>query len=142
MIVRDEAAARRAPSKREPSSLAELLAYGGRVSGQMSVMGLEDDGAGQMSVMDSAAEDGAGQMSVMGFGKAPLRLRLTGDVAAFWRDVRRLFDASGEAGELVDFLIRSFWRVWLRRDPDQVAYHDVYERERYHCVSPVCSNRD
>jgi len=109
-------------------TLAEHLANGG----QISVTG--EGGASQISVNEEACGRWVGVV--------PLRLRVSSEVAGFWRDVQRLFRESGEPGDFMDFLIRAFWRVWLRKDPDQVAYHDVYERERYRCASPVCSNRD
>jgi len=117
-------------------TVADLVVNGGCVSGdgssQISVN--PDDGASQMSVTD----DGRGRWA----GMVPLRMRLRGETVGFWRDIARLFEASGEAGSFVDFLIRAFWSVWLRRDPERVAYQDVYERERLRCASPVCSNRD
>jgi len=128
-------------------TVAELVVNGGRLSGdgssQISVSG--DGEAGQISV---TTDDGASQISVSDdqrgrwAGLVPLRMRLRGETVGFWRDVCRLFDASGEAGSFVDFLIRAFWSVWLRRDPERVAYQDVYERELLRCASPVCSNRD
>jgi len=127
-------------------TVAELVVNGGRLSGdgssQISVN--PDDGASQISVTD----DGASQISVTDDGRGrwagmvPLRMRLRSETVGFWRDIARLFEASGEAGSFVDFLIRAFWSVWLRRDPERVAYQDVYERARLRCESPVCSNRD
>jgi len=117
-------------------TVAELVVNGGRVSGdgasQTSVN--PDDEASQISVTD----DRRGRWA----GLVPLRMRLRSETVGFWRDIARLFEASGEAGSFVDFLIRAFWSVWLRRDPDRVAYQDVYERARLRCESPVCSNRD
>jgi len=113
-------------------TVAELVVNGGRLSGQISVT--DGDETSQISVTD----DGRGRWA----GMVPLRMRLRGETVGFWRDVSRLFEASGEAGSFVDFLIRAFWSVWLRRDPERVAYQDVYERARLRCESPVCSNRD
>jgi len=117
-------------------TVAELVVNGGRLSSdgpsQISVMA--DDEWSQISVTD----DGRGRWA----GMVPLRMRLRGETVGFWRDVSRLFEASGEVGSFVDFLIRAFWTVWLRRDPERVAYQDVYERELLRCASPVCSNRD
>jgi len=117
-------------------TVAELVVNGGRLAGsgssQISVTG--DDEPSQISVVD----DGRGRWA----GLVPLRMRLRGETVGFWRDIARLFEASGEAGSFVDFLIRAFWSVWLRRDPEHVAYQDVYERDLLRCASPVCSNRD
>jgi len=128
-------------------TVAELVVNGGRVSGdgssQISVD--PDDQASQISV---DPDDQASQISVKDGGRGrwaglvPLRMRLRGETVGFWRDISRLFEASGEDGSFVDFLIRAFWSVWLRRDPERVAYQDVYERDRLRCASPVCSNRD
>ena len=129
-------------------TVAELVVNGGRVSSdsssqisvnarddasQISVTG--DDGASQISVTEV---DGRGRWA----GLVPLRMRLRSETVGFWRDIAQLFEASGEAGSFIDFLIRAFWSVWLRRDPERVAYQDVYERARLRCESPVCSNRD
>jgi len=117
-------------------TVAELVVNGGRLSSdgpsQISVMA--DGEASQISVTD----DGRGRWA----GMVPLRMRLRGETVGFWRDVLRLFEASGEVGSFVDFLIRAFWSVWLRRDPERVAYQDVYERDLLRCASPVCPNRD
>ena len=128
-------------------TVAELVVNGGRLEGsgpsQISVN--PDDGASQISVTE---ESEASQMSVTDDGRGrwaglvPLRMRLRGETVGFWRDISRLFEASGEVGSFVDFLIRAFWSVWLRRDPERVAYQDVYERDLLRCASPVCSNRD
>jgi len=117
-------------------TVADLVVNGGRLSGsgssQISVT--DGDETSQISVTD----DGRGRWA----GMVPLRMRLRSETVGFWRDISRLFEASGEDGSFVDFLIRAFWSVWLRRDPERVAYQDVYERDRLRCASPVCSNRD
>ncbi|TNF24120.1 MAG: HNH endonuclease [Deltaproteobacteria bacterium] len=126
------------------------LVVNGQLSGDADeeavdqVSGDADAGAtGQMS-----GDAAPGQMSGAGWalaestGAVPLRLRLTAELAALWQVVSRAFRRSGEPGDFLDFLIRTFWHVWLRRDPDRVAYQDVYERERHRCASPVCDNRD
>jgi len=119
---------------------------------------IEDEDPGQMSTNRSQRLDatleaiaermGPGQTSTDPLGRGrwaglvPLKLQLESATVALWRDVRRLFRASGEPGDFIDFVIRSFWRTWLRPDPDRVAYQDVYERERLRCASPVCTNSD
>ena len=117
-------------------TVAELVVNGGRLegSGSSQISVTEDGEASQISVTD----DGRGRWA----GMVPLRMRLRSETIGFWRDISRLFEASGEVGSFVDFLIRAFWSVWLRRDPERVAYQDVYERDRLRCASPVCSNRD
>jgi len=117
-------------------TVAELVVNGGRLegSGSSQISVTAGDAESQISVTD----DGRGRWA----GLVPLRMRLRSETVGFWRDIARLFEASGEAGSFVDFLIRAFWSVWLRRDPERVAYQDVYERARLRCESPVCSNRD
>ena len=147
---------------------ANLLVHGGPLSGDASPRlgdgaGQMSGGAGQMSGDGGQMSGGAGQMSGgggqmsggalgsdaggvklrPGAGRVALRLRLRADLVAFWRNVARLFRDAGEPGELADFLVRTFWHTWLGRDGSaRVAYQDVYERERFRCASPVCSNRD
>jgi len=115
-------------------TVAELVVNGGRLSGSSQISVRGDGETSQISVTD----DGRGRWA----GMVPLRMRLRSETVGFWRDIARLFETSGEAGSFVDFLIRAFWSVWLRRDPERVAYQDVYERARLRCESPVCSNRD
>ena len=115
-------------------TVADLVVNGGPLSGSSQISVRGDGETSQISVTD----DGRGRWA----GMVPLRMRLRSETVGFWRDIARLFETSGEAGSFVDFLIRAFWSVWLRRDPERVAYQDVYERARLRCASPVCSNRD
>jgi len=115
-------------------TVADLVVNGGPLSGSSQISVRGDGETSQISVTD----DGRGRWA----GMVPLRMRLRSETVGFWRDIARLFETSGEAGSFVDFLIRAFWSVWLRRDPERVAYQDVYERARLRCESPVCSNRD
>jgi len=117
----------------EPDGSSQMF---GEADGPSQMFG-EADGSSQMF----GEPDGRGGLAP-GAGRVPLRFRLSRELLAWWRDCERTFRASGEPGEWLDFLIRSFWGVWLRRDPERVAYQDVYERERFRCASPVCSNRD
>jgi len=117
----------------EPDGPSQMF---GEPDGSSQMFG-EPDGSSQMF----GEPDGGGGLAP-GAGRVPLRFRLSRELLAWWRDCERTFRASGEPGEWLDFLIRSFWGVWLRRDPERVAYQDVYERERFRCASPVCSNRD
>ena len=130
-------------------TVAELLAHGGQMSGGGGPQSTPGFGAptdpsqmsGEPESVTRQNESGVGTRR--GTGRVALRLRLRADLVAFWRDVERWFRDAGERGEFVDFLVRTFWHTWLFRDPaDRVAYQQIYERERFHCASPVCSNRD
>jgi len=122
--------------------------------GQMSV----DGGDGQMSV-----DGGDGQMSAdseprpsarpapdeelrPGAGRVTLRLMLPDDLVRYWRTVEARFRRSHLGGDFVTFLIQAFWHTWLVEDPNdpspRVAYEHIYQRDRYRCMSPVCSRND
>ena len=120
-------------------TVADLLVHGGQLSGE---------GAGQMSggeptqMSGDEADPGATPLR-QGAGRVPLRLRLRDDLVHHWHDVERLFRQAGEPGDFADFLIHTFWHTWLLGDPaERAAYQHIYERERFRCASPVCSNRD
>jgi len=128
--------------------------------GQMSV----DEGEGQMSADATAgqmsAEGDGGQMSAdletrpqarsapdeevrPGAGRVTIRLRLPDDLLRYWRTVEAMFRRSYIGGDFVTFLIQAFWHTWLVEDPShKVAYEHIYQRDRYRCMSPVCSRTD
>ena len=128
-------------------TVAELLVHGGQLSGAASRQ-LSGDVASQMSGAGGgqlSGDESAPRAPLVrpGAGRVPLRLRLRDDIVHLWHDVERLFRRADEPGDFVDYLIRTFWHTWLFRDPaERVAYQHIYERERFRCASPVCSNRD
>ena len=125
-------------------TVADLLVHGGQMSGDEGADPSQMSGDPESAVGTTTHQDGA-VGTRHGAGRVALRLRLGSDLVAFWRDVERLFRDAGEPGEFADFLVRTFWHVWLGQDEDpsaRVAYQDVYERERFRCASPVCDNRD
>jgi hypothetical protein len=72
-----------------------------------------------------------------------LRLRVAGDLFAWWRgleDQARRWLLPGTSW--LRFLCLSVWRGWQHLLGVSVAYGGIYVRDRYRCSSPVCNRRD
>jgi hypothetical protein len=77
-----------------------------------------------------------------GAGKVTLRWRVTDDVARAWHALAKLHRRSRLPGTLVELLCVTMWRSWSHALGTDVAYGDIYARERYRCSSPVCFSRN
>jgi hypothetical protein len=84
---------------------------------------------------------------------APRQARSAGRVALRWRVPRSIY--TGWRGleaqarrwlprgmSWLRFLCLSLWRAWRHMLGSDVAYGQIYVRDRYRCTSPVCSRRD
>ena len=121
--------------------------------GVMAVVTGQEVGGAQMS--GDVGEVGGGQMSGgdggVEVGQTTLRLSLTGPTAAFWKGLERVHagaervvDAGDEGGDetFVGFLVRAVMKSWAGSGGAEVAYDDVYLRDRWRCASPVCRSRN
>ncbi len=96
----------------------------------------QDESPGQMSA--------AVETSVPLTQEVTLRFTVGESVGQFWRALERLYEQmSGGVGEsFVAFLVRATTATWRDSQPTQVAYADVYLRDRWRCASPVCRSRN
>lgn len=123
------------PSEQTQAAMMKLESH--VLSGRVFRNGTEVD-RGQMSV--APADDAP--LPRRGAGKVTLRWRVSRDVARAWHALKRLHARSGLGGSFVELLCMSMWHSWKHTlDPD-VAYGDIYARERYRCSSPVCHSRN
>ncbi len=96
------------------------------------------DVVGQMSGDETQA---SGQMS----GEVTLRFSVGESVGQFWRALERLHGQMSDqmsAESFVAFLVRATIASWRGSQPAEVAYGDVYLRDRWRCASPVCTSRN
>lgn len=76
-------------------------------------------------------------------GRVALRLRMSRATYAWWRgleDRARRWLPGGMSW--VRVLCLSTWQAWKHLFGVDVAYGRIYIRDRYRCLSPVCSRRD
>jgi len=100
---------------------------------------------GQMSV---TCRDEVDEVNEIDVGTKTLRLSLTAATAHFWKGLERVFAAVpqmsgvGAGGSFVGFLVRAVMKSWSGANDGDVAYGDVYLRDRWRCASPVCRARN
>ncbi len=72
-----------------------------------------------------------------------LRLSVSDEVASFWRGVEGVhrFACDGQES-FVTFLVRSVATSWGGAIEADVAYANIYERDRWRCTSPICRSRN
>ncbi|MBW2525547.1 MAG: HNH endonuclease [Deltaproteobacteria bacterium] len=78
----------------------------------------------------------------LGAGKVTLRWRVTEDVARAWHALAKLHRRSRLSGTFVDLLCAALWRTWKHTLGPDMAYGEIYARERFRCSSPVCFSRN
>lgn len=84
-----------------------------------------------------------GSKGVTSAGRVVLRLRVSRSTYAWWRGLEaqaRRWLAKGMSW--LRFVCLSLWRAWRHMLGPDVAYGQVYIRDRYRCSSPVCNRRD
>ncbi len=76
-------------------------------------------------------------------GRTTLRLRVTRATYVWWRaletQARRWLP---RRMSFLRFLCLSMWQAWRHLLGPDVAYGQIYIRDRYRCTSPVCSRKD
>ena len=77
-----------------------------------------------------------------GAGHRTIHLEMREDLYVAWKDLEDRFQRSGIPGTLVSFLCAAFWQTWKDSFDSDVAYADIYARDRFRCSSPVCNCRD
>ena len=91
----------------------------------------------------SAARGPAAASSASSKGRVELRLRVSRAHYAWWRALEaqaRSWLPSGTSW--LRFLCLSIWNAWRHLLGKDVAYGQIYIRDRYQCSSPVCCRRD
>lgn len=92
-------------------------------------------------VSADASESEPRQMSA----DVTLRFTVGESVGQFWRALERLHGqlaSQVSAESFVAFLVRATLTSWRDSQPTNVAYADVYLRDRWRCASPVCTSRN
>ncbi len=107
------------------------------VGGQMPPHGVGGRGD-EMPPVESDSQMSGGHPS----GKVPLRISLRDDLARFWRTLEGIHQKVDPETSFVWFLCESVERAWRGAHGGQVAYQDVYLRDRFRCANPTCSRRD
>ena len=148
----ERAAARTVKHLREEVEAAEMMA---RVSGGRVEMGPPDEDTiealreVERSALESASGGGS-QMPVSGgqvlpdvaAGRVRIAMSLRDDLARFWRIVEGMHRRLAPDESFVWFLCAAVERAWRGAHAGNVAYQDVYLRDRFRCASPTCSRRD
>jgi len=138
-------------------ALEAVRAIEREVIGRVTGLAGHGDGAGPMSGGEggptagpmSGGEGGptAGPMSGGEGGEVlpvtRLRLSMSEHTARFWRGLEGLYrQLHGGRGSFVAFLVSAAMRSWNSAMAAQVAYGDVYLRDRWRCASPMCRSRN
>ncbi len=76
-------------------------------------------------------------------GRTTLRLRVTRATYVWWRGLEAQARRWLPRGlSFLSFLCLSLWQAWRQMLGADVAYGQIYLRDRYRCTSPVCSRKD
>ncbi len=97
--------------------------------------------AGQQGV--AAASSEAALRRARNAGRVALRWRVPRSTYTWWRGLEAKARRWLPAGMgWLRFLCLSLWRAWRHMLGSDVAYGQIYVRDRFRCTSPVCSRRD
>jgi hypothetical protein len=78
-----------------------------------------------------------------GAGRVTFQWRISEETYRFWQEVEHAHQRSmHNEMRFLQFLCACVWRSWYPSLRNTVKYHEIYERDRYRCTSPVCSKRD
>jgi len=85
----------------------------------------------------------AGAAAVASKGRVTLRLRMSPENAASWRELESQARRWLPRGmSWLRFACLSLWHAWQHLLGGSVAYGHIYIRDRFRCLSPVCPRRD
>jgi hypothetical protein len=93
--------------------------------------------------LSAGAGKAIGPRGITSAGRIALRLRVSRANYAWWRGLEaqaRRWLPSGMSW--LRFLCLSIWSAWRQLLGTDVAYGQIYIRDRFRCSSPVCSRRD
>ena len=86
---------------------------------------------------------GAHAAGVASKGRVQLRLRMSRENAAAWRELEaRALRWLPRGMSWLRFLCLSFWHAWQHVLGAPMAYGHIYVRDRFRCMNPVCPRRD
>jgi hypothetical protein len=76
-------------------------------------------------------------------GRVELRWRVPRSIYSWWRGLEAQARRWLPRGmSWLRFLCLSLWRAWRHMLGSDVAYGQIYVRDRFRCTSPVCNRRD
>ncbi|MFW5920986.1 MAG: HNH endonuclease, partial [Polyangiales bacterium] len=76
------------------------------------------------------------------FAKTTFRLRMPDDVALFCKELEVAHADAGLPGRFLQWACLTFWQTWAPSLPTKLKWGNVYRRDRYRCISPVCDSRN
>ncbi len=102
------------------------------------------EGGLQMSAAGGrAAASSAASRIGSSAGRITLRLRVTRATCVWWRGLEAQARRWLPCGmSFLSFLCLSMWQAWRHLLGPDVAYGQIYIRDRHRCTSPVCSRKD
>ncbi len=104
--------------------------------------GLQMSAAGGRTAASSAASR-VGSRVGSSAGRITLRLRVTRSTYVWWRRLEAQARRWLPCGmSFLSFLCLSMWQAWRHLLGPDVAYGQIYIRDRHRCTSPVCSRKD
>ena len=93
--------------------------------------------------MSAAASRPAVPRGCLSSGRVVLRLRMSRETCGWWRSLETQARGWLPRGmSWLRFLCLSVWHAWGHLLGTDVAYGHIYMRDRFRCMSPVCSRRD
>jgi hypothetical protein len=118
------------------SSLARWLDGGLQLSAEWPSCSVKSDEAKPAHAKQSSSARASA-------GRVTLRLRMSRSTFTWWRGLEsqaRCWIPRGMSW--LRFLCLSMWQAWRHLPGVSVAYSQIYVRDCYRCLSPVCNRRD
>jgi len=99
----------------------------------------------ELAVATQAAARGrsaAQAQSARTLGCTTARLRVSEEVAVFFRQLEAAYACSGLPGRFVPFLVSALFQSFGELLGDRGRWEAIHERDGYQCSSPVCERQD